>query len=311
MIVHSIHPGGARRVGVLYVALALGLLSAAAHAAEFLIQTATEPVCTFTEDGDLVVEDGEFVYGHEQTLDQDNNVQEFLVRASDGEIVARINPQDGNTYIRGNLYENVENLAQTANEAEFVIRSGTDVVAIIDDEGNLSLAGSVDPPVCIHHGLPNNGWLENDASLPDTGTGYYHFLGTDDPDTDDWGGVCWIHEKIRLPGDEWDRTPRIGINDLSIEGGGTFAPHTSHQNGRDMDLRYVRSDDLETGYAFPNSGFDADETEELVDLLVDLGAVVIYLDSRTGISESDVVTHATGHHDHMHVRFADPDGTDN
>jgi murein endopeptidase len=101
------------------------------------------------------------------------------------------------------------------------------------------------PPMCIHHGTPTNGSLSGDSNLPDNGTGYYHFLGSDPQNTDDWACSNWAITKVTAVGLWWNQTPRIGIGDLSRQGGGSFLPHTSHQNGLDVDARYFRMDGQE------------------------------------------------------------------
>ena len=42
----------------------------------------------------------------------------------------------------------------------------------------------------IAKGTPGNGSLEGGINLPDNGEGYYHYLGTDPIDTDDWGTLA-------------------------------------------------------------------------------------------------------------------------
>ena len=159
------------------------------------------------------------------------------------------------------------------------------------------------------NGTPNNGSLENDESLsPNSGTGYYHFLGTDTADTDDWGCPDHIHDMIIAVGNSWNQSPRMGVVDISKEGGGYWSPHSAHQNGRDVDIRYVRSDGVEGSYNFdldtsPYPGYDQEATQELVNLFIAEGATVIYVDSRSGIPEVGGVAYYVGHQHHFHVRY--------
>ncbi|MEM9290992.1 MAG: penicillin-insensitive murein endopeptidase [Acidobacteriota bacterium] len=171
-------------------------------------------------------------------------------------------------------------------------------------------------PVCEHRGTPTNGSLVNDASLPNTGAGYYYFRGGDAADTDDWSCADTIHADLATVGAGWPATrPRIGIGDLSLMGGGFWGDHTSHQNGLDVDMRYVRSDGQEAPVSFNNPGtpaiYDQAATQEMVDALIAEGAVLVIVDNRSGITGAVVQYENAQHHNHIHVRFADPDGTTN
>ena len=70
----------------------------------------------------------------------------------------------------------------------------------------------------IAHGSPCNGWIENALNLVNSGTGYYHYLGTDPIDTDDWG-VLHLINMIEGAGREWYSNgytpPKIGVGDMS------------------------------------------------------------------------------------------------
>ncbi|MDD5425002.1 MAG: penicillin-insensitive murein endopeptidase [candidate division Zixibacteria bacterium] len=106
----------------------------------------------------------------------------------------------------------------------------------------------------IAHGDPSYGYITNAINLVNNGEGYYHFLGADVMDTDDWGVLHMIN-MIESAGREWSDNglfpPLIGVGDISRgdltmqEFGGDWNPdHTSHQNGLDVDVRYLRKDDL-------------------------------------------------------------------
>jgi hypothetical protein len=161
--------------------------------------------------------------------------------------------------------------------------------------------------------LPNAGSLSGDGNLPDNGTGYYHFLGSDSPDTDDWACSNYSIQKVQGLGLWWNQSPRIGIGDLSRAGGGGFSPHAAHQNGLDVDVRYVRNDGQEAPLNFDANPtqYNQSATQSLVSQFCVLGgASSIFVDSRANLSASCVVN-VSGHNDHFHVRFPDPDGTSN
>lgn len=171
---------------------------------------------------------------------------------------------------------------------------------------------------CIHHGRPTNGRLVNDSNLSDSGVGYYHFANTDPPNSDDWACPGWLISKVEVAGMLWGRHPRIGILDLSRMGGGYFGPHKSHQNGLDVDVRYVgtmQGGAYEGPIDFNNSHtslfYDRYRTQELVNIFCKTGASVIVVDPAaelTGSNACFVQSDWDGtHSNHFHVRYPDPD----
>jgi len=186
-------------------------------------------------------------------------------------------------------------------------------------------------------------------NLPDSdrANGYYHYYQWyDSPNTNDWGTLSLI-KTIEFTSRIWNSTlescwdyrrtrgvwaPRFGAGDLS-QGSLAAAPfmggpwfnnqgvprHTSHQNGLDVDFRYLRlnGDNTPLNLASPDSVFyDADATVDLGSCLLAAGNVqYIFIDtiyahvSRRGLES--VVVHDTTHRDHFHVRINDPDGPNN
>lgn len=185
-----------------------------------------------------------------------------------------------------------------------------------------TLRVSPDPSQAV--GLPWDGSLSGGLHLPTApeGAGYYHEPGGDAANTDDWGtsslialleeaGRCWL----RYLGGATEARPRLGVLDLGLQQGGRFPPHKSHQNGRDVDVRYVRSDGKETRMHMGNEpgAFDEVGTLELmlcfsrtsvpVELiLVDAGFAGRFEDWTGG-----KIRGVSGHRDHFHVRIAHPD----
>jgi len=176
----------------------------------------------------------------------------------------------------------------------------------------------------IAHGIPTEGWTENALNLRDSETGYYHFNGEDATDTDDWGTLHIIN-MIEGAGRKWYANnalpPRIQVADLSWGNvftgmfGGKFGDHASHQNGLDVDLRYLRIDDheLSLNIATNPDKYDVTATIALINtLLMYCDIDLIYVDTvHAGIRVSDPIKHWPGHQDHFHVRILDPDGTMN
>lgn len=116
-------------------------------------------------------------------------------------------------------------------------------------------------------------------------------------------------------GEAWNKTPRIGVGDISRQFGDRFSPHNCHRNGLEVDVRYVRSDGVEGPFDFtqnPISLYDQAATQQLVDLFIQHGAVLIIVDPDSGLTGPGVtVDMQRGHRNHFHVRISDPDGTAN
>jgi murein endopeptidase len=113
--------------------------------------------------------------------------------------------------------------------------------------------------------------------------------------------------------------PRILVGDLSRPRGGSFdgrygslrefntrAPsggHDSHQNGRDADIYYPRTDRKERA---PSRWGDVDRrlAQDLVNRFAAANAQFVFVGPRTGLSgKAGVVQQLDYHHDHLHVRL--------
>lgn len=139
-------------------------------------------------------------------------------------------------------------------------------------------------------------------SLVDEGAGYYHHLGTDRVNTDDWGRVHVV-EALQDIGQSWTHQNRIAYLDLSAHNGGEFVPHHFHRHGESVDIRYIRTDeegplDLRWG----TSTYDRAATQRLIDALFEHGAIEVLVDARAAIEGDDIV-HVGGHSNHLHVFF--------
>ena len=188
------------------------------------------------------------------------------------------------------------------------------IVALVDSaQGQVSehaCAGLSCASVCIHHGKPTNGSLTGDVSLPDSGMGYYHELGTDPRDTDDWACHDWLILKILSVASDLNSISnlRIGILDLSKKGGGLFKPHRAHQNGLDVDVRYAGGDDYEGPIDFDKSSsryYDKTNTQQVIDKFCETGNEKIFVDRRSELSGKCILYHR-GHSNHFHVQYPNP-----
>jgi hypothetical protein len=100
--------------------------------------------------------------------------------------------------------------------------------------------------------------------------------------------------------------PRIGVGDISKQGGGDIPGHVSHEKGIDADIRPMRNDGIEGPVLYTGSNYSRALTQELVDILSANGklAVQIIWFNDPGIVG---VYPLANHSNHLHVRFLFPD----
>lgn len=165
-------------------------------------------------------------------------------------------------------------------------------------------------------GSPNGGRLVNGVQLPLTGA--FELWKPE------WayGSTHAVSVVVRAIGDfrrntGWTGTLTIGS--MSKQDGGHFAPHKSHQSGRDIDIRLPR---LDGNGAHPNHAqTDWHASWALISAFLDTGEVeVIFLSRRlhgllraaakdmgaTGAELArigGVISHSKGHNAHLHVRM--------
>jgi LysM repeat protein len=176
-------------------------------------------------------------------------------------------------------------------------------------------------------GRPNRGRLSKGVQCPES-----DMLHVRDPDKA-WGTshtILYLQKAVASFRAETGYEPKLQLGAISLRSGGRFRPHSSHQNGRDVDLRLPKRPGAD-----PKSG-SADDIDwalswELVEALIDTGEVqYIFLDyarqkrllkaakaagaSDTTIARSiqyprakktnnGIVRHADGHNIHIHIRF--------
>ena len=160
-------------------------------------------------------------------------------------------------------------------------------------------------------GQAASGRLSLGVNLRDRGAGYLHVCGTDPVDADDWGTLSLV-ACIEAVGRFWEST-RLAVNvtDLSLRPGGLFRPHSSHQNGLDADVRYVRADGRSAplDIRLQPDAYDAVATRALMNAFIELCPVrVIFTDLevlqfRNEEVAAPVLVTARGHTNHFHVRL--------
>jgi murein endopeptidase len=165
-------------------------------------------------------------------------------------------------------------------------------------------------------GKPFAGRLAGGVQLPAEGTDFWTY---------DWGTRLSPNRPWRRWGtDRLVRTvldvigayraanpgaPRVGIADLSRPHGGPFGAnfgglgHSSHQNGRDVDVLYPRLDRLELRAESP-ALVDEALAQDLVDRFVAAGAVYVFTGRHLHLrGPHRIVVKLVHHDDHMHMRI--------
>jgi murein endopeptidase len=99
--------------------------------------------------------------------------------------------------------------------------------------------------------------------------------------------------------------PRIGIGEISLQGGGCIYGHASHQMGVDADIALMRNDGREEHTVVGAAAYSRPLTQELVNLLHGNGVLKV---ERIFLNDSKVTgrENEPGHDNHIHVRFELP-----
>jgi penicillin-insensitive murein DD-endopeptidase len=95
----------------------------------------------------------------------------------------------------------------------------------------------------------------------------------------------------------------IGIGNISLEGGGPFPPHGTHQQGLEFDVRPLRTDGAQAPVTWRDAAYDRAATQRLVDTLRATGQVDRILFNDPNIKG---VTPYKGHDNHLHVKVKPP-----
>jgi hypothetical protein len=134
-------------------------------------------------------------------------------------------------------------------------------------------------------------------ALPRRGTGHYSYSSADRQYGTD--------EMVRLLVDVAATLHRagleVGIGDISFEQGGAMPPHKTHQNGRHVDLRPLRTDGGRQPTSIDQPSYSRENTRALVDaLLANSSTRRILFNDRAASG----VRYYPGHHNHLHVEVS-------
>jgi Penicillin-insensitive murein endopeptidase len=118
-------------------------------------------------------------------------------------------------------------------------------------------------------------------------------------------GIAKTIEALKEIGSAWagrHADIRIGIGDISQNGGGKFPPHKAHKRGIEADIRPLRKDHEEEPTTFRSSDYSRALTQELVDVITANSVLTV---NKIFFNDPNVrgVQRLDGHDNHLHVRF--------
>lgn len=137
---------------------------------------------------------------------------------------------------------------------------------------------------------------------------------------------------ITLVNQRYPNSPKVIIGSISKENGGPFAPHKSHQSGRDADVGFYYNPGYPVAKPGTRENLDVERTWALVRAFVtetDVDMILIDIKVQrllevhalrrgedpawlkslfhgNGTPYSSLIKHVPGHDAHMHVRFSSP-----
>jgi len=143
-----------------------------------------------------------------------------------------------------------------------------------------------------------------DTLLPSSGRGYKVY-NREPGGADQYGRAATIRAIQDLAegwADVHTEIP-IYVGDISLKGGGPFAPHATHRDGRDVDFRPFKHNGVEGPTHVGAVDYDHVLTRELVLLIRSKFPTATILFNDRNMIRDRLTKHAAGHHNHLHVRL--------
>lgn len=141
------------------------------------------------------------------------------------------------------------------------------------------------------------------VQLPASGPGFYAYSSGDRR----WGVPNMVY-KLMTAASTWKSQhagwPRIGVGDISKKYGGYFPPHASHQHGKDVDIRPVRTygeGPVTVGWSTYSHSRTKDWITHHVKKYMNVN--LIFFNDSAIYNPLWYVQYWSGHFDHMHVRI--------
>jgi len=169
-------------------------------------------------------------------------------------------------------------------------------------------------PDCHRHrsvsiGSPGQGRLLNGVLFPATGPDHFAWNFREQriggSDRTRWGS-CRVVRAVLLGlaayGVRNPEAPLVAVGDMSLRGGGEISHHSTHEDGREIDLYFPRRD-RRLREPHTVAQVDLRLTGELVRAMLDAGAYRVLIGPNIRIRTSPRVMRWPNHDDHLHVMF--------
>jgi Penicillin-insensitive murein endopeptidase len=139
------------------------------------------------------------------------------------------------------------------------------------------------------------------------GFGFYSY-GSKTQDRQ-WGTQKTIQTLENVATDFWFAYPtaKLGYGDISFQFGGTMSPHSTHKDGRNVDVRPCRKNDEQLPVSYTDADYDFDKTKYLVEtFLCQLNVKsILFNDKEIQKIDKTLVKSCTGHDNHLHIIMAE------
>lgn len=133
--------------------------------------------------------------------------------------------------------------------------------------------------------------------LPQSGgLGYYSYSTVDRQ----YGTTATVQTLVRVCEKFMKKFPdlKVGIGDMSFANGASMSPHKTHKNGRNADIRPLRTDGKQMPVRITDAEYSRERTKALVDLLraeTNLKSILFNDAHIAGVTQWE------GHDNHLHV----------
>jgi murein endopeptidase len=187
-------------------------------------------------------------------------------------------------------------------------------VSVFLGAGRADAHGRLDLPDCHSHpsrsiGSPDNGHLMDGVLFPAQGPDHFAWnfreqrIGGSDGTR--WGD-CHVVRTVLLGLAAYRKrnpdAPPVAVGDMSLRHGGEIDHHSTHENGRQIDLYYPRRDHARRE---PHKVAQVGRrlARELVRAMLSAGAYRVLIGPHIRIATSARVIHWPHHDDHLHAMF--------
>ncbi len=140
--------------------------------------------------------------------------------------------------------------------------------------------------------------------LPQSGGNGFYSYGSG-MDKRQWGTQKTIDTLTNVALDFWWQYPtaKIGYGDISFQFGGTMSPHSTHKDGKNVDVRPCRLNNEQIPVSYTDANYDFDKTKYLVEsLLCQINVKrILFNDKEIQKIDKANIQSCAGHDNHLHI----------